>query len=251
MKRTPQANMMVRKMKKVSFWVIFLILSMSTATYGGLFDIIKEHVGLSPKQSLDEDTIISGLKEALSIGTQNAIASVSQIDGYLGNEIIRIAMPEKIQKVADILGKFGYQEQVDDFIRSMNRAAEKAAPKAASIFGSAIKEMTLDDARGILDGSDTAATDYFKEKTSDRIYETFKPIISSSMNEVGVTRSYKEMMDKYTSLPLMTWKSLDLDHYVTLESLDGLFYMLGQEEKKIRTNPTERVTQLLKKVFGT
>jgi hypothetical protein len=144
----------------------------------------------------------------------------------------------------------GFQQQVDGFIHSMNRAAERAAPEAASIFGSAIKEMTLDDARGILDGSNTAATDYFKAKTSEKIYETFKPIISSSMNEVGVTRSYKEMMDKYTSLPFMKSESLDLDHYVTDKALDGLFYMVGEEEKKIRTNPADRVTELLKKVFG-
>lgn len=237
-------------MRKVSFMVMILLVCFSTGSYAGLFDTIKERVGLSPKQSLDENTIISGLKEALSIGTENAVKSVSQIDGYFGNEIIKILMPEKIRKVADVLGKIGYQQQVDHFVLSMNRAAERAAPKAASIFGSAIREMTLDDARGILGGGDTAATDYFKAKTSGTIYKTFKPIISSSMNEVGVTRSYKKMMDMYTSLPFMKSESLDLDHYVTDKSLDGLFYMLGQEEKKIRTNPAGRVTELLKKVFG-
>ena len=237
-------------MRKVSFMVMLLVVSFITGSCAELSDTIKERVGLSPKHSLDDNTIISGLKEALSIGTENAVKSVSQVDGYFGNEIIKILMPEKIQKVADVLGKVGYQQQVDNFILSMNRAAERAAPKTASIFGSAIKKMTLDDARGILDGGDTAATDYFKAKTSGTIYETFKPIISSSMNKVGVTRSYKEMMGKYTSLPFMQSESLDLDHYVTNKSLDGLFYMLGQEEKKIRTNPAGRVTELLKKVFG-
>lgn len=237
-------------MRKVSFIAMLLVVSFITGSCVELSDTIKEGVGLSPKHSLDDNTIISGLKEALSIGTENAVKSVSQVDGYFGNEIIKILMPEKIQKVADVLGKVGYQQQVDDFIISMNRAAEKTAPKAASIFGSAIREMTLDDARGILDGGDTAATDYFKAKTSGTIYKTFKPIISSSMNEVGVTRSYKKMMDMYTSLPFMKSESLDLDHYVTDKSLDGLFYMLGQEEKKIRTNPAGRVTELLKKVFG-
>jgi len=237
-------------MRKVSFMVMLLVVSFNTGTYAGIFDTIKESVGLFPKEGLDNDTIVSGLKEALSVGTENAIKSVSQVDGYFGNDIIKVIMPEKIEKVADVLGKVGYQQQVDGFILSMNRAAERAAPEAASIFGSAIKEMTLDDARGILDGGDTAATDYFKAKTSEKIYETFKPIISSSMNEVGVTRSYKEMMDKYTALPFMKSESLDLDHYVTDKGLDGLFYMLGQEEKKIRTNPAGRVTELLKKVFG-
>ena len=237
-------------MRKACFMVILLLVSVNTGSYAGLFDTIKKGVGLAPKHSLDDNTIISGLKEALSVGTENAVKSVSQLDGYFGHNMIKILMPEKIQKVADVLGKLGYQQQVDDFVLSMNRAAERAAPEAASIFGSAIKEMTLDDARSILDGGDTAATDYFEAKTSGKIYETFKPIISSSMDEVGVTRSYKEMMDKYTSLPFMKSQSLNLDHYVTDKALDGLFYMLGQEEKKIRTNPADMVTELLKEVFG-
>ncbi|MBN1844005.1 MAG: DUF4197 domain-containing protein [Deltaproteobacteria bacterium] len=237
-------------MRKLSFVIILCLVFSTTGSYAGFLDTIKDRIGLSTKETLDENTIISGLKEALSIGTKNAVKSVSQFDGYFGNEIIKILMPEKIRKVADVLGKVGYQQQVDDFILSMNRAAERAGPEAASIFGSAIKEMTLEDARGILKGGDTAATDYFRTKTSDKIYETFKPIILSSMNEVGVTRSFKEMMDKYTSLPFMRAQSLDLDHYVTDKSLDGLFYMLGQEEKKIRTNPAARVSELVKKVFA-
>jgi hypothetical protein len=237
-------------MRKVSLLVFFFLASFGTGSYAGLFDAIKERVSLSPKQSMDDNTIVSGLKEALSVGTENAVKSVSQVDGYFGHEMIKILMPEKIRKVADVLGKVGFQQQVDDFILSMNRAAEKAAPKAASIFGAAIKKMTLEDARGILNGGDTAATDYFRTKTSTAIYDEFKPIISSSMNEVGVTRSYKEMMDKYTSLPFMKAESLDLDHYATDKALNGLFYMLGQEEKKIRTDPAARVTELLKKVFG-
>ncbi|MDY6952808.1 MAG: DUF4197 domain-containing protein [Thermodesulfobacteriota bacterium] len=237
-------------MRKVSFMVMFLLASFYPGAYAGLFDTIKEHVGLSPRQGLDDDTIISGLKEALSMGTEKAVLSVSQVDGYFANEMIQILMPEKMQRVADVLGKVGYGQQVDRFVISMNRAAEKAAPEAASIFGSAIKEMTLADARGVLDGGDTAATEYFKAKTSGKITEVFEPIVSSTMNEVGVTRSYKEMMDKYTSLPFMKSESLDLDRYVTEKALDGLFYMVGEEEKKIRTNPADRVTELLKKVFG-
>jgi enolase len=159
-------------------------------------------------------------------------------------------MPAKIQKVADVLGKVGYQKQVDEFVLSMNRAAEKAAPQAKSIFVGAIKEMSFEDAKKILNGGDTAATEFFKGKTSGKLSEAFKPIISSSMDEVGATRNYKEMMGKYTSLPFTKAESLDLDQYVTNKSLDGLFFMVGQEEKKIRTNPAARVTDLLKTVFG-
>jgi enolase len=178
------------------------------------------------------------------------VSLVSATDGYFANQAIKILMPEKIKKVADVLGKVGYQKQVDEFVLSMNRAAEQAAPKAKSIFVAAIREMTFEDAKKILNGGDTAATEFFKAKTGERLYESFKPIVSSSMDEVGATRSYKEMMGKYTSLPFASAESVDLDHYVTNKSMDGLFYMVGQEEKKIRTNPAARVTDLLKTVFG-
>ncbi|HPD61423.1 MAG TPA: DUF4197 domain-containing protein [Thermodesulfobacteriota bacterium] len=237
-------------MKKLFGLVIGFLLFFPTSGNTGLLDTVKQETGVTQQKSTDDTTIASGLKEALSIGTKNAVTSVSQTNGYFGNTMIKILMPEKIQNVASVLGKLGYQKQVDDFVLSMNRAAEKAAPQAASIFVGAIKAMTLEDAEGILTGGDTSATDYFKKKTSDNIYTAFKPIISSSMNEVGVTRSYKAMMDKYTALPFMKSQPFDLDHYVTNKAMDGLFYMIGQEEKKIRTNPAARVTELLKKVFG-
>ena len=236
-------------MKKILCLIITVFL-FTTISYAGLLDDVIKTVGGSGKGEPDESTIISGLKEALSIGTDKAVKNVSQVDGYFGNQVIKILMPEKIQNVADILRKVGYQKQVDDFVLSMNRAAEKAAPKAASIFVDAIKGITIEDASKILNGGDTAATEFFKRKTHDKIYDAFKPIISSSMNDVGVTRSYKEMMGKYESLPFMSKESLDLDHYVTNKAMDGLFYMVGQEEKKIRTDPAARVTDLLKTVFG-
>ena len=237
-------------MRKAFFIALFLLPSFHTGAYAGLFDTLKERIGVSSQEELNTETVVSGLKEALSVGTWKAVESVSRVDGYFGNEMIKIVMPEKIQMVTDILSRAGYQKQVDDFILSMNRAAESAAPRTASIFISAIEKMTLEDARGILKGGDTAATDYFKQRTSDSLYDACKPIISSRMNEVGVTRSYKQMMDTYTSLPFTTLQSLDLDHYVTEKALDGLFHMLAQEEQKIRTNPTARTTDLLKKVFG-
>ncbi len=154
-----------------------------------------------------------------------------------------------MQKVADTLGTLGLQKQVDEFVLSMNRAAEKAAPEAISIFVGAIKEMTFEDATGILTGGDTAATEYFKAKTSAMIYEALKPVISASMEEAGVTKSFKTLTDKYFSLPFVEKESIDLDHYMTTKTLDGLFYMLGEEEKKIWTDPAARVTDILKKVF--
>ncbi|MCX8011529.1 MAG: DUF4197 domain-containing protein [Desulfobacterota bacterium] len=238
-------------MKKLTFiFIIFSFFLFDSLSNGGLLDMLKQSSGVSNPKTTDESTIASGLKEALLIGTKNAVNSVSQVDGYFGNALIKILLPEKLQNVANVLGKLGYQKQVDDFILSMNRAAEKAAPQATSIFISAIKEMTWEDAQIILSGGDTSATDFFKRKTSNKIYTAFKPIISSSINEVGVTRSYKAMIDKYTTLPFMKSESIDLDHYVTTKAMDGLFYMIGQEEKKIRTNPAARVTELLEQVFG-
>ncbi len=193
--------------------------------------------------------IVSGLKEALSIGTQKAVELVSQEDGYFGHELIKILMPEEMKKVTDALAAIGFQKQVDEFIMSMNRAAEKAAPAAVSIFVGAIKAMSIEDAANILRGEDTAATEYFKENTSEDLYAAFNPIISAAMEEVGVTQTYTRLMDKYSSLPFVSEIAIDLDEYVTQKSLDGLFFMVGEEEKKIRTDPAARVTDLLKKVF--
>ncbi len=229
---------------------IFVVLLVSSLCHAGFLDNLLKGPGLSGEKETDENTMVSGLKEALSIGTEKAVSEVSSIDGYLANEAIKIMMPDKIKKVADVLKKVGYQKEVDDFVISMNRAAERAAPKAAPLFSNAIKRMTFDDAKKILNGDDTAATDYFETETSDKLYEAFKPIVSSSMNKVGVTKSYKKMIGKYTSLPFMKEESLDLDHYVTDKAMDGLFYKIAQEEKKIRTDPAARLTKLLKKVFG-
>ena len=232
-------------MKKILLAGILISVLLTSLSYAGFFDNVFKGLGSSTQSGPDDKSIVSGLKEALAIGTENAVKNVSQTDGYFRNQLIKVLMPEKIQKVADVLKKVGYQKEVDDFILSMNRAAEKAAPQAASFFGDAIKEMNFEDARKILNGGDTSATEYFKSKTNEKIYNSFKPVIASSMNEVGVTRSYKEMIGKYESIPFMKSES-----HVTAKALEGLFTIVGQEEKKIRTDPAARVTDLLKTVFG-
>lgn len=237
-------------MKRLWYLVPCLTIVLIYPAYAGFMDDLIKGIGLERKSALGDDQIVAGLKEALSIGSGNAVTETSKTNGYFGNPAIKIVMPEKIQKVAGILGKVGYQEEVDDFVLSMNRAAEKAAPQAKAIFLDAIHRMTIEDARKILDGGDTAATEYFKAKTSGRLYEAFQPIVSSSMNQVGTTRSYKEMMGRYTALPFASAESLDLDRYVTDRALAGLFYLVGQEEIKIRKDPATRVTDLLKTVFG-
>jgi hypothetical protein len=242
-------------MRKI-LWVLvlFCVIGFTGLAEAGIFDdIVKElpvaKSGVS-QPGLDQKTAASGLKEALAIGTENAVKAVSKTDGYFSNQVVKILLPDKIQKVADVVAKLGFQEQVDNFILSMNRAAEAAAPKATVLFVDAIKTMSFDDTRKILQGADTAATEYFKDKTSKRLYDEFKPVVISNMNKVGVAKAYKDMMAPYESLPLVPKESMDLDHYVTNKALDGLFLMVGQEEKKIRTNPSARVTDLLKTVFG-
>jgi hypothetical protein len=202
----------------------------------------------SPAFSQD---IAAGLKEALAVGTGNAVQMLSKSNGYFGDAAVKILMPEKMQKAAEVLKKAGYQKEVDDFILSMNRAAEQAAPKAGPIFEDAVKKMSFDDTQKILKGGNTAATDYFKAKTSSQLTDAFKPVIADSMNQVGATRSYKALTDRYNSMvPFGKMDSFDLDSYVTKKSLDGMFLKVGQEEAKIRTNPAARTTDLLKKVFA-
>ena len=213
-------------------------------------DKLFKGLGFGQPSGLSEAKIGSGLKEALKIGTGNAVRLTGRLDGYFMNQAIKILMPEKLQTLERGLRVVGYGPQVDEFILSMNRAAERAAPAAKQIFWGAIGEMTFDDARKILQGSQTAATEYFKAKTTDKLTPAFKPAVSQAMNEVGVTRQYKELTGKFQAIPFMKAESFDLDQYVVTKGLDGLFFMVGEEEKKIRTNPAARVTDLLKEVFG-
>jgi len=172
------------------------------------------------------------------------------MNGYYKNPDIKILLPENIQKAEKILRATGFGQKVDDFELSMNRAAERAAPEAKSIFWDAIKQMSFEDARKILNGRDDEATLYFKEKTSDRLQENFKPITHQAMSEVGVTSSYQALDAKVKTIPFADPMSFDLDQYVTDKALAGLFVMLAAEEKKIRDDPAARVTDLLKKVFA-
>lgn len=224
---------------------------LAATVHAGLLDKAKEFIQKENAASgrPDTATIVAGLKEALAVGTKNAVKNVSALDGYYRNPQIKIPMPKNLRKTERILRNVGLGKEVDRFVLSMNRAAEKAAPRAKSIFIDAVTSMTFTDAKNILRGGNTAATDYFKRKTYKKLYGSFKPIIASATSQVGVTRKYKGMMKKAASTGLVKEPSVDLDQYVTDKALEGLFYMLAQEEHKIRTDPAARVTELLKKVF--
>ena len=233
--------------------MVLLILAMLLNPVVGLAqwgDLIKKGLGVGEKSGLSEAKIGNGLKEALKVATQNTVNLTGQKDGYFSNQAIKILMPKKLGRLEKPLRMVGYGPQVDEFVLSMNRAAERAAPSAKKIFGDAVAQMTFDDAKKVLDGGDTAATDYFKGKTTDKLTAAFRPVVEKSMNEVGVTRKYKEMVGRYEAIPFSKDIAFDPDQYVVEKAMDGLFYVLGQEEKKIRSNPAARVNDLLKEVFG-
>ena len=192
----------------------------------------------------------AGLKEALQVATEKAVALTGRPNGYFSDAAIKILMPQKLQTMQQGLRAVGYGPQIDEFVLSMNRAAEQAAPAAKQIFGEAITSMTFDDAKKILSGGNTSATDYFKAKTTDKLTAAFKPVIDKSMGEVGVTRQYQALMGKFETIPFAKTQSFDLDNYVTGKALDGLFHVVGEQEKAIRTNPAARTTELLKEVFA-
>jgi len=192
----------------------------------------------------------AALKQTLQIGTENAVKLTGKTDGYYANRAIKILMPEKLRSVEKGLRTVGYGPEVDNLVLSMNRAAERAAPEAKKIFWDAIGKMTIDDAQRILNGTPTAATDYFKDKTSASLTLAFRPIVDRAMDEVGTVKQYNELLGQARTIPFLKPESVDLDRYVVGKALDGLFLVVGDEERKIRTNPAARVTSLLKEVFA-
>ena len=214
-------------------------------------DITRFFRGSSESRSLTNADIVAGLKEALEVGTTNTVDLTGKVDGYFGNAAIKILLPSEFQTVEQGLRLLGQGQRVDELVLAMNRAAEKAAPAAKEIFWSAINDMTFENARKILSGGDTAATDYFREKTSDALTAAFRPVVDTTMKEVGVVQQYKQLQNAYQSVPLASaLPSFDIEAYVVTKALDGLFTVLAEQERKIRTDPAAQVTSLLKKVFA-
>jgi len=211
---------------------------------------IPQTSGTAARQPLGEVRIGAALKQALQVGTENAVRLTGRTDGYFRNEAIKILLPEQLRTLASGLRTVGLGAQVDELVLGMNRAAERAAPQAKQIFWDAIGAMTIDDARRILGGGDTAATEYFKAKTSDSLAAAFRPVVEASMRDVGVTRQYTDLYRRAQSIPFLNVQAYDLDRYVVSRALEGLFLVVGEEEKKIRTDPAARVTELLRDVFG-
>jgi len=199
---------------------------------------------------LDDTEIVAGLKEALEIGTEQAVKLAGKENGYYGRPEIKIPLPESIAKTESLMRAAGMGDQVDAFVLSMNRAAEQAAPEAQAIFWDAITQMQFEDARRILNGRDNEATLYFQEKTSGELTAAFKPLVHQAMQKVGVTQQYHSLQSGAEAIPFLSEWLVDLDDYVTAQALEGLFFLVAQEEAAIRSDPAARGTDLLQKVFA-
>jgi Protein of unknown function (DUF4197) len=210
--------------------------------------------------SLSQNQVVGGLKEALSLGVSNAVSSLGRNNGFLTNLNVKITLPQKLQTVESGLRLVGQGQLADNFVASMNHAAEQAVPVAADVFGDAIQQMSITDGKGILNGPDDAATQYFRRTTQTNLFTKFYPVVQKATESVGVTSEYKAMMAKFSSVNTFgglfgksspaALNAVDIDSYVTDKALDGLFKMVAEEEKDIRTNPVARTSDLLQKVFG-
>lgn len=245
-------------MQKIIYTLVVFI-SVQNTTNAQWFEKIKEAVEKTVKQNqpnqtnkttVTEDEAAQGIKQALNQGVNNAIKFLNKPDGFFKSEIYKLLLPPDVQKAANTLKKIGLNKQVDEAVLSINRAAEDAVGYAAPIFVSAIKQITLKDVFNILKGSKNAATNYFREKTSDSLKAAFLPTIRTSLDKVGATKYYGKIITAYNNVPFIKKINPDLPAYVTDKATFALFDQIEKEEANIRQNPLARTTDLLKKVFG-
>ena len=240
---------MQHNLKKFFLAIIFLPLaSCAQWDLNKINKVIKDNTGYT--KPLSNQEIVDGLKEALTIGSQNSAAAASKTDGYFKHPVIKIPFPPEAKSMEEKLRAIGMGKQVDEFVLTLNRAAEEAGKEAAPIFVSAVKQMTITDGVKILKGKDDEATQYLNRTTSSQLHDKFKPVINRATQKVDVTRYWTPLINAYNKIPFMDKMNPDLDEYVTQKALSGLFYLVAQEELKIRKDPVPRVTDLLKRVFG-
>jgi hypothetical protein len=221
----------------------------STAT-NAVKDATNSVLGNTTTPALSNEEVINGLKEALSIGTNSSTATASKADGYLKNARLFIPWPEEAKDMKEKLTKLGMQKKIAEFETSLNRAAEEAAKKAGPVFIDAITKMSVSDGFAILKGADTAATNYLRKNSYQGLYDQFIPIVKEAIAKAKVTSYWNPLVTKYNKLPGVKKQNPNLDDYVTKKAANGLFILIADEEAKIRKDPMARVTDLLKKVFG-
>ncbi|MES2394475.1 MAG: DUF4197 domain-containing protein [Bacteroidota bacterium] len=199
---------------------------------------------------LSNDEVIKGLKDALTVGTNNSTGIASKVDGYYKNPKMFIPFPPEAKQVKDKMDALGMGAQTDKFVMTLNRAAEEAAKNAAPVFINAVKGMSIGDGFGILKGADNAATQYLKDKTTAELKQKFTPIVKAAIDKVEVTKYWNPIITKYNKIPMVQKQNPDLTAYVTEKAMAGLFLLLAEEELKIRKDPMARVNDILKRVFG-
>lgn len=231
-------------------FILLVLSSILLFSCAEMSQVLEEVNTMTSTPSLTNTEVISGLKEALTVGTNNSTSILSRVDGYYKNPKLFIPFPPEAQKVKDKVVALGMQSQVDKFEMTLNRAAETAAKEAAPVFINAITNMSISDGFAILRGDNNAATQYLRQKTSAELKVKFKPIIKNAINQVEVTKYWNPIITTYNKIPFVEDQNPDLDDYVTTRAMDGLFFMIEKEEQNIRANPLARVTDLLKKVFG-
>ncbi len=245
--------MQLTKIIKVGGMGLLLMSCAATGAEGTLLEkgksLLQSLTGGNAAQALPIGDIEAGLREALKVGTQRVVKRVGKTDGFNKDPAIHIPLPEKLQAVQTALGKIGMGGMLDDVELKLNRAAETAAPKARQLFVDSIAQMTVDDAKRIYDGPDNAATAYFKEKMSPSLSQAMRPVVDSSLAEVGAIQTFDAAMEKYRGLPFVPDVKANLSEYVVAKGMDGIFHYLAVEEAAIRKNPAKRTTELLKKVF--
>jgi len=201
-------------------------------------------------EDLTSKEAVTGLKAALEKGSQAAIATLGRTDGFLANPQVKIPLPDSLQRAERLMRRVGMGSYADELVVGMNRAAEAAAPEAKALLVDSIRKMTLQDAKGILSGGDTAATDYFRRTTRERLHARFLPIVEKATARVQLAQSYEQYAGAAASFGLVKKEDADLDAYVTAKALDGLYLMIAEEEKKIRKDPVSAGSAILRKVFG-
>jgi len=199
---------------------------------------------------LSNRDVVAGLKEALNKGATNAVGKLGKADGFFGNDRVKIPLPESLQKADRTLRKIGMGKYADELVLTMNRAAEAAVPEARILLVNAVKEMSVQDAKAILAGGDTSATEYFRGKTSQKLAAKFLPIVQQATAKVGVAQKYNQLAGNAGRLGLIDESQTNLDSYIAQKALAGLFMMIADEEIAIRANPVEQGSKLLNKVFG-
>ncbi|MDR1154188.1 MAG: DUF4197 domain-containing protein [Bacteroidales bacterium] len=239
-------------MKNIILTLVFVCICNSCQTQGvkSLWESVKSVNNASSGGWLSNSEVIAGLKEALTIGAKESAMSASAVDGFYRNAKISIPWPAEAQKMKGALEKIGFGKQVSAFEESMNRAAEEAAKGAYDVFAGAVKEMTIKDGFAILNGADTAATHYLREKTTAPLKEKFSPVVKNAIEKVNITSYWNPLVTAYNKIPGVTRQNPNLEAYITGKAIDGLMTLIAEQEVKIRKDPAAQVTALLKKVFG-